>query len=321
MATAPALPVYSYAYDPTGTLAANLITGEQQVITAANAQAWHTVVPDTGPFFIDDFSVSFRANDGTVKVLKEGIDYNLGYYFKSASLGCRKAIYGSIALLDQTLFGVVVLNYRTLGGPWVVAPAKIYEALSNTMRNPRTVYWEQVANLPYAFPPVAHPVDISALKGMENLCDELSGISTAIAEAAKAPKSISPVLFETKRQVGLGNVDNFPTASEEIAITGVSARHFMTPAGTRAAIAYALLSFFETYEAPLYSAAMPTAGVWKAGQYVTCSVPTFIIESKVPVASKWYGVKYVVRGWARLTDGNGNVAGTDWLEDRVVSMQ
>jgi hypothetical protein len=30
---------------------------------------------------------------------------------------------------------------------------------------------------------------------------------------------------------------------------------------------------------------------------------------------------YVVRGWARLTDGNGNVAGTDGLEDRVVSMQ
>jgi hypothetical protein len=319
MATTAAV-TYSYAFDPSATLAANWIKNEQHVVTAVNGQAWHVVVPDAAPFFVDDLVVSFKGNDGAIKVLTEGVDFHLGYYFKSASLGCRKPIYGAICLLDLNLSGVIMLQYRTLGGEWVVLASAIYEALANVMRNPRTCYWEQISGLPYAFPPIQHPVDISALKGMEELCDALTGISTAIAEAAKTPPNITPQLFQTKSQVGLGAVDNFPTAALADVVNGTSNRMFTTPAGVRAAILDAMVSFFQTYEAPLYMAAMPSTGTWKAGKYVVCSTPTYVVETGVPTTSKWYGVKYLVRGWSRLTNGGGNQAGVDWMEDRVIIM-
>lgn len=47
----------------------------------------------------------------------------------------------------------------------------------------------------------------------------------------------------TKAQIGLGSVDNYPTATSAIAIAGTSTAHFVTPAGVKAALDNANTTF------------------------------------------------------------------------------
>ena len=57
-------------------------------------------------------------------------------------------------------------------------------------------------------------------------------------------------------------------------------------------------------------AAMPTAGSWKIGDFVTNSAP---VEAGAATA------KYVTTGWKRITNGTANVLNTDWLECRSLT--
>lgn len=57
-------------------------------------------------------------------------------------------------------------------------------------------------------------------------------------------------------------------------------------------------------------AAMPTAGSWKIGDFVTNSAP-----AEAGAAAS----KYVITGWKRITNGSNNVLNTDWLECRSLT--
>ena len=57
-------------------------------------------------------------------------------------------------------------------------------------------------------------------------------------------------------------------------------------------------------------AAMPTAGSWKIGDFVTNSAP---VEAGAATA------KYVITGWIRITNGAGNALNTDWLQCRSLT--
>jgi len=59
----------------------------------------------------------------------------------------------------------------------------------------------------------------------------------------------------------------------------------------------------------LYAAqtSYPTTGTWAVGDYVHNSAPAEVGTTPN---------KYVVYGWKRLTNGDSNTAGTDWVEDR-----
>jgi len=56
--------------------------------------------------------------------------------------------------------------------------------------------------------------------------------------------------------------------------------------------------------------AAPTTGSFRVGDYVVNTAPA--LAGTTPN-------KYVIRGWLRLTTGSGNVAGTDWVEDRMMT--
>ena len=52
--------VTTYPFDPTGKLASNKITNEQQIITSNNWRDYHFIVPKFAPYFADTIKVKFN---------------------------------------------------------------------------------------------------------------------------------------------------------------------------------------------------------------------------------------------------------------------
>jgi hypothetical protein len=55
---------------------------------------------------------------------------------------------------------------------------------------------------------------------------------------------------------------------------------------------------------------VPTTGTWNQGDYV---------RKSNPVEAGGAGVKYIIKGWTRVTSGTGNTLNTDWFEDRALT--
>lgn len=234
----------SYPFDPSGGLASNLIQNEEQTL-ALSSNGYMFLIPFAGPFFKSSLKVVYYPG---AKTLKEGVDYALTHYFKSASLSTAKPIYGSITFFNKTLSGSVKLTYQTIGGEWVTTKEKALAVLTNTLINPRTAYWEQISDLPYAFPPIDHVWSLDDLVGMSEVVDQLAKITAAIkAKGGGNGTSVSDEVIAhlaatnnphgvNKVQVGLGNVLNYGIASESEAVVGVSNVLYMTPLRVKQAI-------------------------------------------------------------------------------------
>lgn len=227
-----------YQFDPTGTLLANKITGEQHIITAVSGRNYHFVVPTYAPFFSDGLTISYRDIDNNVRFLVEGIDFTFGFQFIAASRSCAKPIYGGISFLNLQLAGVVTLVYQTVGGEWTIDPVKINEILSDTLRNPRVTSWEHVAGVPALFPVVDHEWNLTDLVGMSDVVAKVDQVAVAIANKPAAPVASNFSILPTKDMLGLGNVQNFSIASDAEAQAGTSITKYMTPRAVRLAIQF-----------------------------------------------------------------------------------
>lgn len=236
MATVTPLP-----FDPTGTKPTNRIVGEQQVIVSVNFRDYHYIIPAQAPFFAQNLVLGFKNPDGSSRTLIEGVDFYLSHEFISASRATAKPVFGSIEFLFTDLAGVVTLNYQSIGGDWTLDQNAIAAIIANSLTNPRTTSWEQVANPPYAFPVIDHVWDLVDLVGASAIVNSLediretiseggaSGLATHVADKGN-PHDVTAV------QVGLGSVQNFPLASVSQAQQGTNATTYMTPYLTQQAI-------------------------------------------------------------------------------------
>lgn len=227
-----------YQFDPTGTLPANRITGEQHIITAVSGRNYHFVVPTYAPFFADGCTVSYRDIDNNIRYLVEGIDFYFCFQFIAASRSCAKPIYGGISFLNLELAGVVTLVYQTVGGVWTLGPVAINEILSDTTRNPRVTSWEQVAQVPTLFPVVDHEWNLTDLVGMSDVVQSVDEVALAIANKPAPTPVADYALIPTKDMLGLGNVQNFGVATDAEAQAGTSITKYMTPRAVRLAIQF-----------------------------------------------------------------------------------
>lgn len=168
----------TYPFDPTGSAASNLITNEPKVLAADTASDYFFIIPELAPFFRESLTVVHQPSGRT---MVEGVDYICTHRFHDASLAIGKMVYGSISFYDRELTGVAVLSYQTLGGDWTVDSDQITQILSNAAFNPRTTSWDQVANIPYAFPVIDHQWNLDDMVGAQELVASLNGIRDAIA--------------------------------------------------------------------------------------------------------------------------------------------
>ena len=221
---------FAYPFDPTGTQASNKITAEHITIAPPELSEFHFIIPSATPFFRETMQVVHLPSQRT---LVEGVDYACTHYFHDASMACAKPIYGSITFHDAQLAGAVRLTYQTLGGDWTLEATKIISILSNKLVNPRRVTWEQVADLPYAFPPIDHAWHLDDMVGMSEIVEVLEGIRDALAASGEGGLQTHIADKDnphntTKAQVGLELVENYPVATVAEAQAGTAVNRYLT---------------------------------------------------------------------------------------------
>lgn len=231
-----------YPFDPTGTMLANRIPGEQQIISPPNFKDYYFIVPKMAPFFGGpELVITVKDLGNRTRVLKEGVDYYLTHRFIAASRATAKPIYGSITFLDKELAGVVTFTYQTIGGIWTLDEAQILEILSNNLRNPRITSWDTVAEVPTLFPVIDHEWNLVDMVGASEVVEAIDGIVDALNSSNG--NAITTHIADknnphgvNKAQIGLSLVQNYGIATDLQAQEGLDNASYMTPARTRAAI-------------------------------------------------------------------------------------
>lgn len=228
----------SYPFDPTGVASTNLVEGERQIIPPPNAANFVLIIPFAAPYFRSSLRV---VHVPTGRELAEGVDYYCTHYFYEATTKIGQPIYGSITMIDKSISGTIDIRYQTIGGDWTLGLNELQTILGQTLLDPRHAVWEQITELPYAFPPLDHSHEVDDMTGMAEVIDALHLIAQTIADSS-AGANTSHINDKnnphetTKAQVGLGLVANFPPASAQEASAGLADNRYMTPATTRVAI-------------------------------------------------------------------------------------
>lgn len=192
----PATGNWAWPFDPTGVASTNLIKNEIHTVAPNLGSDFNWLIPDAAPFFrgSDTLGNKFQLIDqNTGLPLVEGIDYVFAYKFIDATISIGQPIYGAVQFLNQNYSGVVSLTYQTVGGAWTVPQNQIAEMLANITSNPITTTWDQVANLPYQFPPINHEFNIVDMVGMSDVVSAISGLASAITGQA-ASGAVQPTL-------------------------------------------------------------------------------------------------------------------------------
>lgn len=181
---------YAYPFDPYGTSDDNIVSEEYQAISPVQSGEHHYIIPRRAPFYRNDFKI-WHVETG--EELKEGVDFHFGHQFQAATLNTAKAVYGSVVFLRHDLAGNIRIGqYRTVGGPWTLDENTIVDILAQRHLNPRTTLWDNVVNLPTAFPPVDHEFSTDDLVGMSEVTDRLSEIREAIIQRAENENQPDP---------------------------------------------------------------------------------------------------------------------------------
>lgn len=225
----------TYPFDPTGKAATNKVPTERHVLTSVNWTDYNIVIPRCAPFFAESMTSVRHYPSG--RELMRGVDWIETWYFDAAANEIGARIYGGILIYDHDLTGEIELgSYQTLGGDWVLDGQRLAKLLASKLTNPVTTRWEQVTDLPYAFPPLDHEHDIQDLSTLQTLLDKLEEIAKAISY--KSGGSLDQHLSDfnnphktDKAQVGLPLVDNYATATDkDVVASGWATNKFATPA-------------------------------------------------------------------------------------------
>ena len=224
----------TYEFDPLGTNSDNQIVAEQHSVTPPDDPSdSYFFIPYAAPFFAHTVILRRQGNP-TPLVL--GTDFNIGHVFSEASKATGKKIAGSIVITNRSITGIVEITYNTIGGEWGHDGAAIVDELSNLQLNPILRSWGQINTIPNAFPVVPHDQNLDNFVGTDQVVAAIASIADTIAQT-QGNVGVNHLSDFTnphntdKADVGLGNVDNFATASPAEAVAGVSTSRFITPRG------------------------------------------------------------------------------------------
>ena len=226
------MPTLSYPFDQTGLAPTNLVTDEYQALQSVNGRNYYMVIPRCAPFFANDRMKVQLDNGSQIVDLREGQDYYLCLPYVGASRSLGKMLYGGIMVLNTALNGNVLLTYQTIGGKWVTDTSTVLEALGNMVYGPRTATWDVLTNVPEAFPPIVHTVEVEEIYGQEELVKAILKLAKDISQVDRSGDAhlfnFSNPHNVTKEQVFLGSVEDLPVASEIDLIEKKRVRKYVT---------------------------------------------------------------------------------------------
>lgn len=243
----------AYVLDPTGALAANLVSNETQPLVANPTGFYNLIVPTNGPFFVGTLvvkAVLTAAANTTTHALNQSItlvkwvDYVPALIFSEATELSGRSVYAGIVLTDLTMAGQLTLTYQALGGTYQLTPAQISALLSSTTLKPLTTDLSGALGLTTSFGDYTPVFDSTNQSTSANL---QTVVNTGVSQAQGTSPLYSPLDFslhynnqnnphqDTALTYGLDKVPNWGTATQADVAAATSRSLFLTPYSTAAA--------------------------------------------------------------------------------------
>lgn len=232
---------YAPAFDTTAALAANFVTGEIQKISENQGTDAQVIFPAYAPFYENDLVVSFIPDGGTSTTLTLGVDYVFAYPFISATRATGHVSYGGIVFINNAVGGNVTIDYRTVGGNWVYQADLQVSNLFSIYNDPYVTAWEIYADYQQAFPIVSSPWDkadsISIQTLQLTILDFCNSLTQSFLNQYQDFNSAIAHVFNydnphatTASDIDLGNVANYPPATDAQASDPTNNATYITPA-------------------------------------------------------------------------------------------
>lgn len=210
--------------DLTGVAASNLIQNEIHAVSEVNAATYRIIIPVLAPFYLHNLALEHVDQGGTVTPLNEGVDYYLVLPYMAATRSTGQQIYGGISIINEYANGTIrLVSYQTLGGLWCADAAYVYGKLLLSQFNKRTTWWDSITNVQQLFPATDHATPMDQVVGHLEMIAKMEEIRAAILSTP----NVTPGLFAahllqttgnphgvTKEEVGLGNVQDYPQATD-----------------------------------------------------------------------------------------------------------
>lgn len=217
-----------YPFDPSGNSPQNRVTKELHSVQFHGNRTF--IIPNASPFFGRSIRV-YNAN--TNEDYKEGVDYLLGHIFREAWESQGQPLYGSVVFLNESINPLVGIDYNTVGGKWGHSDAALAEELANQSLNPEQRTWEMIEGLPESYPPIRHEDTLTSIKGFNDLMKSMDDLVEAVKSTAEGNTKTFKDIWErlgnlTAKDVGLGNVPNYPVANDTQSKEGKDDTVFMT---------------------------------------------------------------------------------------------
>lgn len=235
------IPIYTYAFDPTGLDPNNYIQGEVHTLSARPIRI---VAPQHGAYYTESIVVRDHI---TNTILTKGTQYECVQLLQEAAVRIGKEICTLILIKDPDVNSQVRLNYQVVGGNYsnnVSNIVAMYEAVAN---DNRTVDWLNIQDKPLEYPPALHNQLLSTVYGFEPMVAALERLRQTIA-LGNVPVYESLITWimnmisgfpehiqnmnnphqTTKAQVNLGLVENYPVVTEEEILAGEPVDKYMT---------------------------------------------------------------------------------------------
>lgn len=232
---------YVPAFDPNRSNPANNVSNEQHVASANAGTDDLVLFPSFAPFYAAGLVVQHTPNGGSIRTLTNGVDYLIGLPFLGASRALNSEVGGAIYLINNALSGTFTVGYHTLGGNWVyrrsLDEANLY-SLDNHVAN---TSWEQYAKYSEAFPIITaawDKVDRTSGLDLNGSVDGLiaSMVAQVLDNRTKNMQALTHINrtdnphVTTAASIGLGNVANYPPATDLQAADPTNNTTYITPA-------------------------------------------------------------------------------------------
>lgn len=164
-----------YKYDPTASLAANVV--KERFNVSSNIPEFQIWVPHASPFFAKDFKIK---NVLTGETLVLGQDYVFSDDLSVSNRVVETNIYNTVIFIGKAKYGMFEGQYRTVGGGLVFATRDYFYQLARKLLDPVRILYSHVTNVPASFPPDHHLHDWSDYRNKQYIGTTINAITAAI---------------------------------------------------------------------------------------------------------------------------------------------
>jgi len=249
--------IRKYPLDLTGRNPDNLVIGERHTLVENSRDGMRVFVPNNGAFYTE----SLVLRDSSGLRLKPDVHYIATYLYEDATTRSGLEVCGTLVVIDPNVTSEVTVDYQAVGGDFAISTAALEQVLQTLKDDDRPVEWAEIIGKPSEYPPGGHLHALWELYGFEYLVIQLERVVQAIVvgdqsihdevrayarELLDVGKDYTDALdgrFQdhkanstnphnvTKAQVGLGSVNNYPTATLLEVETGTANNRFITVEG------------------------------------------------------------------------------------------